>query len=83
MAALGNEAKSEPIYQLLVDLNAEGHGNLTFEDFIHLLTPRFLENDTRENIDKIFALFDYEKTGLISIKDLRRIAHELGEDLSE
>ena len=47
------------------------------------MTPRLLPDDSRENIDNIFSLFDTEKTGYICAKDLRRIAHELGEDLPE
>lgn len=39
------------------------------------MTPRLLDGDSRENIDRIFALFDTEKTGFISVADLRRIAH--------
>jgi centrin-1 len=47
------------------------------------MTPRLLEGDSKENIDRIFALFDTEKTGFISVKDLRRIAHDIGGDISE
>lgn len=83
LAGLGAEARKEPIYQVILDYDAEGAGYITFEQFIHLLTPRLLENDSRENVDRIFALFDTEKTGFIGVKDLRRIAHELGDDLSE
>lgn len=68
---------------MILDLDSEGAGNITFEQFIHLLTPRLLEEDTRDNIDKIFTLFDTEKTGFISVRDLRRIALEIGEELSE
>ncbi len=71
---MGPEARGESIYQLAVDLAAEGKGSITFEEFIHLMTPRLLVGDSRENIDKIFVLFDTEKTGFISVKDLRRIA---------
>lgn len=32
---------------------------------------------------KVFNLFDDERTGFISIKNLRRIVKELGESISE
>jgi Ca2+-binding EF-hand superfamily protein len=41
------------------------------------------DRDTRDNINKIFALFDDERTGFISVKNLRRVAQELGENISE
>jgi len=72
---LGPEAKNEPVYQLILNYAGEGAGNITFEQFIHLMTPRLLPDDTRENVDNIFALFDTEKTGYITAQDLRRIAH--------
>lgn len=83
MASLGPEARNEPIYQVILDLDTEGAGNIPFEKFIHLLTPRLIDDDTADNINHIFSLFDTERTGFISVKDLRRIAHDLGEDLTE
>lgn len=47
------------------------------------MTARVSDKDTRENIRKIFNLFDDEKTGFISIKNLRRVAKELGETIDE
>jgi len=66
-----------------MDLDSEGSGSITFEQFIHLLTPKLLEGDSRENIDNIFALFDSEKTGFICVTDLRRIAHEMGQEVDD
>ena len=80
---MGPECKNEPVYQVILDYNAEGSGCISFEEFIHLLTPKLLDNDSRENIDKIFALFDSEKTSYISVKDLRKIANEMGQEVNE
>jgi centrin-1 len=77
---LGPEARQHAIYQVILELDTEGAGNITFEQFIHLLTPRLIEDDLKENIDHIFSLFDTDRTGFISVKDLRRIADDLSED---
>lgn len=47
------------------------------------MTSRVSDKDSRENIKKVFNLFDDEKTGYLSIKNLRRIVRELGENIEE
>lgn len=68
---------------MISDLDADGNGNIVFEDFLHLMTSRVSDKDSRENIKKVFNLFDDEKTGFLSIKNLRRIVRELGENIEE
>lgn len=41
------------------------------------------KRDSREEIDKIFRLFDEEGTGKISFKNLKKIAQEIGETLTD
>ena len=51
---------------------------VTFDEFIDMVTPRMLNRDSREEIMKVFALFDDDNTGAISFKNLKRVATELG-----
>ena len=48
-----------------------------------MMTARMSDKDTREDINKVFRLFDEDNTGFITIKNLRRVAKELGENISE
>jgi len=47
------------------------------------MTARMTDKDTKEDIEKVFKLFDDERTGQISIKNLRRVAKELGETMDD
>ena len=42
-----------------------------------------MERDPLEEIKKAFRLFDTTGSGKIDIKDLKRIAQELGEDIDD
>ena len=81
MTSLGFEAKSASIFQMLADMDADGSGAIDFSEWLGLLTKRVSDKDSRANINKIFALFDDERTGYISIKNLRRISQEIGENV--
>lgn len=68
---------------MISDLDADGNGSIDFGEWLTLMTKRVNDKDSRANVNKIFALFDDERTGFISIKNLRRVAQELGENISE
>lgn len=41
------------------------------------------DRDSKEEIAKVFALFDHEGTGKISFRDLKRVVTELGENIPD
>ena len=83
MVSLGFEAKSNTIFQMISDLDADGSGQLEFDEWFHLMTNRVSEKDTRTNIDKIFGLFDSSKTGGVTLDNLKEAATTLGENITD
>ena len=68
---------------MIADLDSDGSGAIEFNEFLALMTARVGEKDSREDIEKVFKLFDDERTGHVSIKNLRRVAKELGETMDD
>lgn len=51
--------------------------------FVFALITRQSEKDSREEILKAFRLFDDDETGKISFRNLKRVAKELGENMTD
>uniref|UniRef100_A0A3Q2PQT3 Centrin 4 n=1 Tax=Fundulus heteroclitus TaxID=8078 RepID=A0A3Q2PQT3_FUNHE len=83
MRALGFEPKKEEIKKMVADFVKDGSGTIDFEDFLSMMAQKMNEKDTKEEIMKAFRLFDDDCTGRISFKNLKRVAKELGETLTD
>ncbi|VDM19259.1 unnamed protein product [Hydatigera taeniaeformis] len=83
MRALGFEPKKEEIKKLIAEYDPEGRGVLSFSDFLRMMSLKMQDKDAREEVLKAFKLFDDDETGAISFKNLKRVAKELGENLTD
>ena len=82
--ALGFQVKKAEIRQMFVDMDKDlSSATITYDEFVEMVTPRMQNRDSREEIMKVFALFDDDNTGAISFKNLKRVATELGENLTD
>ena len=93
LRALGFEPAKEEIKRLISDLNngpaaasrekdKEGQVSIDFNDFLDIMTTKMSERDQPEELEKAFILFSQNKP-FIEFEDLRRIARELGETMSD
>jgi Ca2+-binding EF-hand superfamily protein len=93
LRALGFEPAKEEIKTLISDLNntnanrdrekdKEGQVTIDFNDFLEIMTTKMSEKDSPEELEKAFILFSQNKP-FIEFADLKRIARELGESMSD
>lgn len=82
--ALGFQVKKAEIRQMFIDMDKDlSSATISYDEFVEMVTPRMQNRDSREEIMKVFALFDDDNTGAISFKNLKRVATELGENLTD
>lgn len=80
---LGFEPKNSTVYQMFADVDVDCSGNIDFEEFLTIATEERQQKDKRTDVDKLFRLFDDDRTGFVTIENLRRIARELGENVND
>merc|ERR1739841_231749 len=62
MRALGFEVKNEELKKMVSDVDNDGNGTIEFVEFLGMMG----EKDSREDIEKVFKLFDDDNTNKIS-----------------
>merc|ERR1712039_214728 len=86
LRALGFEPKKEELKKLVSDLDKSssqsGQGQLDYNEFLEIMTAKMCEKDSKEQIQKAFQLFK-GPSGKISFEDLKAVAKELGEMMSD
>ena len=83
MQSLNFEQKNPTIFQMIAELEKEHSGPIDFETFLDGITSKLGDKESRPGVQKIFNLFDVDKKGTVSFKDLKRVSKELGETMSD
>ena len=56
---------------MIAELDKDGSGQIEFEEFFYMMTTRPSDNESREEVHKVFITFDVQKTGTpMFIQDL-------------
>merc|ERR1719223_2041881 len=77
MQSLGFQSKNPTIFQMIADLDT-GATQIDFDEFLDAITSKLGDKETRSGINKTFDLFDDDRSGSITLKNLKRVAKELG-----
>ncbi len=60
----------------------ESKKEVDFNDFLEAISSKLGNRESKEGINRIFDLFDDDKSGSINLSNIRRVAKELGETMS-
>merc|ERR1712014_341994 len=83
MQSLGFDVKHAVVYNMVADLDADGSGEIEFGEFLDVMTAKLSDKNTKEEIDRVFKLFDKDRNGTLEADDLSIVCKELGEDMTE
>jgi len=83
MRALGFDVKKPDVIKMVHEVDPSNNGAVDYEQFLEIMTDKYADRDPEEEIKKAFQLFDDDHSGKISLKNMKRVARELGENLSE
>ena len=82
MKSLGFDVKNAVVFQMVEELDADGSGEIEFGEFLDIMTARLNEKTSRDDINRVFNLFDKDRNGDLEVDDLTRVCKDVGEDVS-
>ncbi|EDO07912.1 EF hand domain containing protein [Babesia bovis T2Bo] len=83
LKALGFDPSTDEMYSIMATVDKNDTGVVTYEEYFKVVKSKMLERDPMEDILKSFKLFADPNTNTIGLKDLRNIADELGEVVTD
>jgi len=70
------------LQELISEIDQDGNGSISFNEFVWLMTKEIHDNDIEEEIREAFRVLDREGHGFITVPDLTHVLQTLGEKLS-
>merc|ERR1712124_232340 len=61
----------------------DGGGEIGFDEFLKMMTNKILNKDPKDDMVKAFKLFDDDSTGFVTFKNLKRVARETNQTLTD
>ncbi|XP_074594162.1 troponin C isoform X2 [Brevipalpus obovatus] len=86
LRTLGQTFEESDLQQLIEEIDADGYGQLEFDEFLTLCARFLIEEDAeamQEELREAFRLYDKEGNGYIKTSDLREILRALDDKLTE
>merc|ERR1711998_226950 len=83
MEALGFKPVKGEVEKMVSDMDKDGDGTIDFKEFLMMMSNKVSDKDAKDDMIKAFKLFDTEGSGKVSFKNLKAVAAELGESMTD
>jgi len=81
--ALGFSPTVEEVDQMVKDIDADGNATIEYGEFVDMMNGKMSGKDPIEEMKKAFLLFDTAAAGKIGLKELKAVATEIGESMTD
>ena len=79
---LGLKGRSNIVFEMITGLRSLNRP-IKFDEFLEIVASTAGDCKSREGLQRVFALWDKDQTGVIDFDSFKRIARELGETLND
>lgn len=81
--SLGFEFNQREVERIIAEVDPSNKGTIDLEHFSELIQSKMAEREEIDHIQTAFDMLDFDKTGKITFKNLKQIAKDLGESLTD
>ncbi|XP_004503360.1 probable calcium-binding protein CML25 [Cicer arietinum] len=82
MGSLGQPATEQELDNMIREVDGDGDGCISLQEFIELNTKGVDSDEILENLKDAFAVFDMDGNGSITAEELNTVMRSLGEECS-
>merc|ERR1712055_337196 len=83
LRAMGQNPTEDELLNLVLEVDIDGNGTIEFEEFLSMMKKKASEVDEEAELREAFKIFDRDKDGYISMKELKKVASMLGTMLTK
>merc|ERR1711918_17574 len=85
MRALGMEDANnqDEIRKMIEAIDKDGSGTIDLDEFVTMITAKMGDKNSREEMVKVFELFHEPGSKGMTFDDMKRVANDLGDRMSE
>merc|ERR1712216_251221 len=83
MKALQIKVDKDELKKMILEVDADQSGEIEFPEFLTMMTGKMASGDTKDEVMKVYKMFDTKSEGVITFAELKRVAKELGESMTD